>query len=1151
MPTLLHPPLPDAAVRHWRWRGLHGSARALALAEAVAADSRPWVFIAADTRELEQLAAELRFFAGTALEILTLPDWEVLPYDIFSPHPDIVSERLRSLSRLPGLRRGILLLAVDSLLTRLPPVPYVQARSFELKRGEPLTIEPLRLRLAQSGYASVSQVSSPGEFALRGSLFDVFPMGSAAPVRVDLLDEHIDTIRRFDPESQRSLESVEQLRLLPARELPLDAESVRAFRRRYRARFEGDITRMSVYRGVSEGIAPPGIEFYLPLFFEATAQITDYVPADAVIASDVGLDAALERAWEGIGTRYEDRRHDIERPLLPPAEAFVEPAGLRAALGSRPSASIERFAGSDFEHIGDAHDFATTAPPDFRLDARAAQPLAPLTSFLASYPGRVLIAADSPGRREVIAEMLAAHGRRPRAVQSWEQFISGDARLAINVAEDMAGLALAEPPLLLLSESQLFGSRARQERRRRRTAVSDPAAILRDLQSLEPGSPVVHETYGVGRYVGLQRMEIADQSNEFLVLEYRDGDRVYVPVHALHLVNRYTGGAPEAAPLHKLGTDQWARARRRAAEAVRDVAAELLDLHARRAAHQATPLVAHELEYQTFANGFPFEETADQAEAIRQVLKDMQSVKPMDRVVCGDVGFGKTEVAMRAALVAVQAGRQVAVLVPTTLLAQQHLQSFRDRFADWPVRIEALSRFRSNSETAAVLQGLERGTVDIVIATHRLLHADARFSNLGLIVVDEEHRFGVRDKERLKALRAEVHVLTLTATPIPRTLNMALGGLRDLSLITTPPAARLAIKTFIIEWHAPTLREAVLRELRRGGQVYFVHNEIQSIEKAAGDIAKLVPEADVRVGHGQMRERELEQLMVDFYHRRFNLLACTTIIESGIDVPSANTILIDRADRLGLAQLHQLRGRVGRSHHRAYAYLIVPSRKHLAGNAAKRLEAIESLEELGAGFVLATHDLEIRGAGEFLGEQQTGELSEVGLTMYLDMLEHAVQAMRAGREPMLERPLAAVSEIELHVAALLPEDYVSDVHLRLALYQRIAAADAVTLQDMTAELIDRFGALPEPANHLLQLARLRLRARELGIRRLELGPAGGSIQFEQHNRVDAARIVGLIQRQAQEYRLEGPLKLRITRALPQSEQRFVRADALLTHLAGA
>jgi transcription-repair coupling factor (superfamily II helicase) len=1151
MSALLRPPLPDTVVRRWRWRGLHGSARALALAEAAAADTRPWVFVASDTRELEQLGAELEFFSVGALEVLTLPDWEVLPYDIFSPHPDIVSERLRTLARLPELRRGMLLLSAESLLTRLPPVAYVQARSFELHRGEPLALEPLRLRLAQSGYASVGQVRSPGEFALRGSLFDIYPMGAPMPVRVDLLDDRIDSIRRFDPESQRSLESVEQLRLLPARELPLDAESVRAFRRRFRARFEGDITRMSVYRGVSEGIAPPGIEFYLPLFYESTAQITDYLPADAVVAADADLDAALQRAWEGIGARYEDRRHDIERPLLPPGEAFLDPAALAASIASRPGVAIERFAGSgDAMRDDDTHDFATTAPPDFRLDVRAAQPLAPLTSFLASFAGRVLIAADSPGRREVIAEMLAAHGRRPRAVQSWGQFAAGDAQLAIHVAEDIAGLALADPALLLLTESQLFGQRARQERRRRRAALSDPAAILRDLQSLEPGSPVVHDTYGVGRYVGLQTMEIAGQVNEFLGLEYRDGDRVYVPVHALHLVTRYTGGAPESAPLHKLGTDQWTRARRRAAEAVRDVAAELLELHARRAAHQATPLKARELEYQTFANGFPFEETADQAEAIRQVLNDMQTDRPMDRVVCGDVGFGKTEVAMRAAFVAVQAGKQVAVLVPTTLLAQQHLQSFRDRFADWPVRIESLSRFRSGAETTAVLQGLEHGTVDIVIATHRLLHANARFKSLGLIVVDEEHRFGVRDKERLKTLRAEVHVLTLTATPIPRTLNMALGGLRDLSLITTPPVARVAIKTFVIEWHGATLREAVLRELRRGGQVYFVHNEIQSIEKAAADIARLVPEADVRIGHGQMRERELEQLMVDFYHRRFNVLVCTTIIESGIDVPSANTIMIDRADRLGLAQLHQLRGRVGRSHHRAYAYLIVPSRKHLAGDAAKRLEAIESLEELGAGFVLATHDLEIRGAGEFLGEKQTGELSEVGLSMYLDMLEQAVRAMREGREPMLDRPLAAVSDIELHVPALLPESYVADVHLRLALYQRIAAADAVSLQDMTAELIDRFGALPEPAQRLLQLAGLRLRARELGIRRLELGPAGGSIQFEEQNRIDAARLIGLIQRQAQEYRLEGPLKLRITRALPEPAQRFARADALLTHLAG-
>ncbi len=1151
MPTLLNPPLPSVAEPSWRWRGLHGSARALALAEAVTADSRPWVFIAADTRELERLAAELRFFGGAQLEILTLPDWEVLPYDVFSPHPDIVSERLRTLSRLPELARGILLLNADSLLTRLPPVNYVQARSFELGTGAALAIEPLRARLIQAGYASVSQVTTPGEFALRGSLFDVYPMGADSPVRVDLLDQHIDSIRHFDPDSQRSLERIEQLRLLPARELPLDADAVRGFRRRYRERFEGDVTRMPIYRGIGEGLAPPGIEFYLPLFFDSTAQITDYLPQSAVIASDLDSDAALERAWGSVSARYEDRRHDIERPLLPPAEAFVDPHATRLALQAHAGVAIERLPAPALQIAQPVHDFQSAAPPEFRLDVRAAQPLAPLTGFLDGYAGRVLIAADSPGRREVIAEMLGAHGRRPRALTGWQQFAAGDARLGICVAEDIAGLGLAQPPLLLLGEAQLFGTRARQERRRRRAAAADPAAILRDLQSLEPGAPVVHETYGVGRFVGLQLMDIGGQSGEFLALEYRDGDRVYVPVHALHLVNRYTGGAPETAPLHKLGTDQWARARRRAAEAVRDVAAELLDLHARRAAHQAASLQVGELEYQTFANGFPFEETADQAEAIRQVLEDMRATRPMDRVVCGDVGFGKTEVAMRAAFVAVQAGHQVAVLVPTTLLAQQHLQSFRDRFADWPVRIEALSRFRSGAEATAVLAGLEAGSIDIVIATHRLLHANARFRKLGLVIVDEEHRFGVRDKERLKTLRAEVHVLTLTATPIPRTLNMALGGLRELSLITTPPAARLAIKTFVTEWHGPTLREAVLRELRRGGQVYFVHNEVQSIEKIARELAALVPEANLRIGHGQMRERELEQLMVDFYHRRFDLLVCTTIIESGIDVPSANTILINRADRLGLAQLHQLRGRVGRSHHRAYAYLIVPSRQALTGDAAKRLEAIESLEDLGAGFVLATHDLEIRGAGEFLGEAQSGELSEVGLSMYLEMLQHAVQAMREGREPARERPLAAVSEIELHVPALLPQDYVPDVHLRLALYQRIAAADAAALQDMTAELVDRFGALPEPAGHLLRLAGLRLDARALGLRRLELGPAGGSVQFDQQNRVEPARVIAMVQRQPREFRLEGPLKLRVTRALPKSEQRFEYARQLLRQLGGA
>jgi len=1007
-----------------------------------------------------------------------------------------------------------------------------------------------------AGYGSVSQVSGPGEFALRGSLFDVWPMGTELPVRIDLFDDRIDSLRHFDPETQLSMEAIDALKLLPARELPLDAEAVREFRRRYRLRFSGEVTRHAVYRGVSEGMAPPGIEYYLPLFFERTASLVDYLPDELVFATDAGLDAALHASWDAISARHEQYRHDVERPLLAPEELLLPVAELNGLLERHARLSLESPGADDGVATGagdgSAADLgARSLPPrSFQLDARAREPLAPLLEFLRSYTGRVLLAADSPGRREVISQMLAAHGRQPRQLGDWRQFVDGDARLAILVAPEVRGLGLRDPQLMLLAEGQLFGTRARQERRRRR-AAADPATILRDLQSLEPGAPVVHSEYGVGRYQGLEVMEIGGHPGEFLVLEYRDGDRLYVPVHALHLVNRYAGGSPEGAPLHKLGTEQWARAARRAAAAVRDVAAELLDLHARRAAHQAPVLRAGELEYQTFANGFPFEETADQSEAIARVLADLDRPVPMDRIICGDVGFGKTEVAMRAAFVAVQSARQVVVLVPTTLLAEQHAQSFRDRFADWPVRIEVLSRFRGRGAADAVLADFESGKVDILIATHKLLHADARASRLGLLIVDEEHRFGVRDKERLKALRAEMHVLTLTATPIPRTLNMALGGLRELSLISTPPASRLAIKTFVCEWHGPTLRDAALRELRRGGQIYLVHNEVQGIEKVAAEFAALVPEAQVRFGHGQMRERDLEQLMVDFYHRRFNVLVCTTIIESGIDVPTANTILINRADRLGLAQLHQLRGRVGRSHHRAYAYLIVPSRRALTGDAAKRLEAIESMEELGAGFLLATHDLEIRGAGEFLGERQTGELTEVGLTMYLDMLEQAVAALRDGREPAPERPLAAVSEVELHVAALLPEDYVPDVHLRLALYQRIAAASAPELDDMTGELVDRFGPLPPPAVNLLRLAALRLRARQLGVRRLDLGPQGGSVQFEARNQVNAAAVIALIQRPARDYRMEGPLKLRFTRGLSAIPARFEFAARLLEVLGGA
>ena len=1149
-PALFQPLLPDARRPLVRWTGLHGSAAALALAEAARQDDRPWLVIEPDSRSLERRRAELGFFVREGLPVLTLPDWEVLPWDLFSPLPDIVSERLRTLAELPGLRRGLVLVTLDTLLQRLAPSGWVAARSFDLAVGDTLALEAFRMRLIEAGYASVAQVGAPGEFAVRGSLLDVFPMGTEHPLRIDLFDDRIDAIRRFDPETQRSLDALPALRLLPAREFPLDPDAIRAFRRRWRSRFEGDPTRSPLYTGVSDGYAPAGIEFWSPLFFDDTGTLFDYLPARTVIA-DLTQDreGGLARAWRSLQDRHAERSGDIERPLLEPREIFLTPEEIESGLAAYSRVESQPF--RDPQPTDIDFDFGTQLPKPLLLDARAERPLAPLQDFLDGFPGRVLLAADSPGRREVLGELLRGARLQATACDGWEGFLASGDRVGLTVAPELQGLSLPGGSLALLSESQLFGTRARQERRRRKSAASDPNAILRDLQSLTAGAPVVHEEYGVGRYVGLQAMEVGGQPGEFLVLEYQGGDRLYVPVHALHYVSRYSGGAPESAPLHKLGSDQWSRARRRAAEKVRDVAAELLDLYAQRKARRGLQLAPNELEYQAFANGFPFEETADQAEAIVQVIADLGREQPMDRVVCGDVGFGKTEVAMRAAFVAVQAGKQVVVLVPTTLLAQQHQNSFADRFADWPVRIESLSRFRSGKETTAALEGVENGTVDILIATHRLLHAQPRFKDLGLVVIDEEHRFGVRDKERLKALRAEVHVLTLTATPIPRTLNMALGGLRELSIIATPPAERLPIKTFVTEWHDATVREAILRELRRGGQIYYVHNEVRDIARVAESLGKLVPEAKIRIGHGQMRERELEQMMVDFYHRRFDILVATTIIESGIDVPSANTIIIDRADRFGLAQLHQMRGRVGRSHHRAYAYLLVPSRKALTGDALKRLEALESLEELGAGFVLATHDLEIRGAGELLGEQQSGEMAEVGLTMYLDMLDRAVKALRAGRRVDLDAPLAAQSEVELRVPSLLPEDYVGDVQVRLALYKRIAAAaDEDALDGMLVELTDRFGEPPTPARNLLRTARLRLVARRLGLRRVDFGTHGGQLQFEPQNSIDPKKVVALLQSNPREYRLEGPLKLRVSHPLVDETERFEFVTALLQRLGG-
>jgi transcription-repair coupling factor (superfamily II helicase) len=1146
--SLVHPILPGTEHRLVKWGKLYGAAPALAIAEAAPEAGGPLMVIAQSSREAEALSEEIRFFAGPSLPVRVFPDLETLPYDSFSAHPDITSARLATLAELPRARHGVWLVAIDTLLQRLAPRSYIEAYSLKVHINEALDLEALRTQLSMAGYAAVTQVVAHGEFAVRGSLIDVFPMGSDTPYRIDLLDRDVDSIRRFDPDTQRSLDKLDRIHLLPARETPLNPEAVREFRRRYRLRFTGDLSEQAIYRDVSNGMAPGGIEFFLPLFFERTSHLFEYLPPSAVV---VDINDAASRAaelWSGIGARHEQLRHDRYRPILDPAEVYLTPEEFLEAVSPCPKIQLHAFEWPP-ETQGPFQNFPAAVPAVVRIDPRAEQPAAELVSHINASQARILIAAESAGRRELILDLLRSRGVQAKVFDDFAAFQASGLKLGITVSAAVSGLTLEVPPLEILTESQLFGDRARQERRRRR-AERDPAKILKELSDLRIGAPVVHETYGVGRYVGLQTMDIAGYTGEFLVLDYADGDKLYVPVQSLHLVSRYTGAPAESAPLHKLGGDQWQKARRRAAQRIRDVAAELLDLYSRRAARLGTRMLAGDAEYRAFEAGFPFEETADQAAAIEQVIADLKSDKPMDRVICGDVGFGKTEVALRAAFIAVQAGKQVAVLVPTTLLAQQHYTTFVDRFADWPVRIESLSRFRTNKEAAGVIDGVAAGTVDIVIATQRLLQGKVRFKDLGLVVIDEEHRFGVRDKERLKALRTEVDVLTLTATPIPRTLNMAMGGLRDLSLITTPPAERLAVKTFVLEWNETVVREAALREIRRGGQIYFVHNTIETIEKTAQAIRELVPEANVAVGHGQMRERDLEQLMLDFYHRRFNVLVCTTIIESGIDVPTANTIVIDRADRFGLAQIHQLRGRVGRSHHRAYAYLITPPRKAMTADAVKRLEALESLEELGAGFILATHDLEIRGAGELLGDEQSGQIQEIGYNLYMELLERAVTALKAGKQADLERPLDAGPEVELHVPVLIPADYVPDVHLRLMLYKRIAGTPSrEELDELKVEMIDRFGPIPPFAQSLFRATYLKLRAAALGIRKIDAGASNGYILFEEQNRIDPKRVLNLIQGKPKEYRLDGPLKLRFGHVARTEEALFTRVEELVDQLA--
>jgi len=1106
-----------------RWGRLYGSTESLAIAEYASRYQGLCVVVAANTSELLQLEVELKFYAGADTAVHVLGDWETLTYDRVSPHQDIISQRIRTLHTLGDVTHGILLLTAAALMQRLPPKLFLDQHALIINTGDTLALADFRVRLVEAGYRLVTQVEEHGEFAVRGSILDLFPMSSSKPFRVEFFDDEIDTIRTFDIDSQRGLEKAHHIELLPAHEFPLNEEGIGLFRRQYRNSFAAESKNTPVYQEVSEGRAPAGIEYYMPLFFEQTSSLFTYLPDAVSFVMVDGASEAMAQFEANTADRYEQRRHDIERPILPPHEIYLSCDEISSQLQNHTTVQTQRF---EFEHTDNKTINAPTESPGlYPIEPRGERPMGALQDFLGKFSGRVLLVAESTGRREALLDQLLGNRLQPETVENWQAFMASERALCLTVAAIDRGLHLPEAGAALVTENQLGSGRIKRRERRRPTRDSE--SIISNLTDLNIGAPVVHIDHGVGRYQGLTTLSVGDVSNEYLTIAYAGEDKLYVPVASLHLISRYAGASEESAPLHKLGTDTWQKVRRKAAEKAYDVAAELLEIHARRAARQGFAFPGSSDNYGLFSDAFPFEETPDQLQAIEAVVEDLRSQQPTDRVVCGDVGFGKTEVAMRAAFVAVDAGKQVAVLVPTTLLARQHHQNFQDRFADWPVQIESLSRFETAKEQKAIMKKLAEGGVDIIIGTHKLLSKEVKYKNLGLVIIDEEHRFGVRHKEHMKALRAEVDIVTLTATPIPRTLNMGLAGMRDLSIIATPPQHRHAIKTFVGEWSDVQIREACERELARGGQVYFLHNEVQTIERIVEDLERIVPGAKINFAHGQMRETDLEQVMSDFYHQRFNILVATTIIESGIDIPSANTILINRADKLGLAQLHQLRGRVGRSHHRAYAYLITPPKGSMTGDAEKRLQAIESLEDLGVGFTLATHDLEIRGAGELLGEGQSGQIQEIGFTLYSELLERAVKALKEGKLPDYDKPLAHGTEVDLGVPALLPEDYVPDVHQRLILYKRIANAQtSEKLRDLKIELIDRFGLLPEQTERLFDVMRLRQRCEAIGVERLELNPGGARVVFANDPRIDPMALIQIIQKHNDIYKFDGKQILR-------------------------
>lgn len=1215
-----------------RWFNLSQGSLPLALARYLP-HKRLKAVLTQDAEQALRLQTAWRFFRPHDTAVF-LPDWETLPYERFSPHQDLVSERLSALWQIKSGAADVLFVPVATAMQKLPPVPFLAGRTFWLKTGQTLDIGRLKTDLVDAGYNHVSHVVAAGEFAVRGGIVDLFPMGSETPYRIDLFDDEIDSIKTFDTDTQRTISPVSEIRLLPAHEFPTDSEAQKIFRSRFREEVDGNPNDAAVYKAVSNGHFGAGVEYYLPLFFENELEtLFDYIGEDALFVSLGDVHAEANRFWNDVKSRYAMAQGDETYPPLLPQHLYL---------------SADVFAGrlKNYGQVlpdvsGKAHSL-----PDLAVNRQSDEPLQALKDFQTAFDGRILLCAESLGRRETMLGFLQQNGLKAKPVSDWQGFLSAHEPLMITVAPLAYGFKLgglqsssqqqtvpasegegkavtdqtefsasatnplpsplpqereqsaaavsdglkaaavstesslylvasdlhgqtrqqsapspvgegwgegkavaAQSAIAVITESDLYQYVARSRvhnRRKKHAAVSD--GLLRDLAEINIGDPVVHEEHGIGRYTGLVTMDLGGETNEMMLLEYAGEAQLYVPVSQLHLISRYSGQAHESVALHKLGSGAWNKAKRKAAEKARDTAAELLNLYAQRAAQSGHKFEINESDYQAFADGFGYEETEDQVAAIAAVIKDLTQAKPMDRLVCGDVGFGKTEVALRAAFVAVMGGKQVAVLAPTTLLVEQHAQNFADRFADFPVKVASLSRFNNSKATKATLEGMADGTVDIVIGTHKLVQDDIKFKNLGLLIIDEEHRFGVRQKEQLKRLRANVDILTMTATPIPRTLSMALEGLRDFSLITTAPSRRLAVKTFVKPFSEGSVREAVLRELKRGGQVFFLHNELDTIENMRERLETLLPEARIGVAHGQLRERELEQVMRDFLQQRFNVLLCSTIIETGIDIPNANTIIINRADKFGLAQLHQLRGRVGRSHHQAYAYLLTP--EYITKDAEKRLDAIAAADELGAGFTLAMQDLEIRGAGEILGEGQSGEMMQVGFTLYTEMLKQAVRDLKKGRRPDLDAPLGITTEIKLHSPALLPEDYCPDIHERLVLYKRLAVCETVQkINAIHEELVDRFGLTEQPVKTLIESHHLRLAAKELGIDAIDATSEAVTVTFGKHHCIDPTGIILLIQTD-KKYRLAGADKLRFAAEMENIEVRINTVKTVLKTLQG-